>query len=283
MLNVFRTNFGENKIILYINKNFQEKQHFQKGMIQSLDRAVKILDILAECSPETMAPSTLAQRLGLSPQTVGNILRALYAQGMVSQDGSRRYRLGSHCFYLGQAADHWQTLREKSRPILKELRDMTGSSVFLGVIENDKLLCLSLLQRGDDFFRFPPQHWTDQLHSTASGRLLVALMDAESRRRLLRRIQRRQVTSQTVTDIAQLEELCERIAEAHYAEVKNESVEGTWSLAVPVTTPNGEVLAALALSDHQTAYGQMDLKSRLELLFAAAARIGVATTFEISN
>ncbi len=60
-------------------------------------------------------------------------------------------------------------------------------------------------------------------------------------------------------------------------------MEGTWSLAVPVTTPNGEVLAALALSDHQSAYGKMDLKSRLELLFASAARIGVAATFRISN
>ncbi|MBR4612021.1 MAG: IclR family transcriptional regulator [Kiritimatiellae bacterium] len=252
-------------------------------MIQSLDRAIKILDILAESSPETVSPSVLAGRLGLSPQTVGNILRELYSQGMVSQDGSRRYRLGSHCFYLGQVADHWQTLREQSRPILKELRDATGNSVFLGVIENDKLLCLSLLQRGDDFFSFPPQNWADQLHSTASGRLLVALMDTESRRRLLRRIQRRQVTSQTVTDATRLEELCEGIAADRYAEVRDESVEGTWSLAVPVTTPNGEVLAALALSDHQSAYGKMDLKSRLELLFASAARIGVAATFRISN
>ena len=252
-------------------------------MIQSLDRAIKILDILAECSPETVSPSVLAGRLGLSPQTVGNILRELYSQGMVSQDGSRRYRLGSHCFYLGQVADHWQTLREQSRPVLKELRDATENSVFLGVIENDKLLCLSLLQRGDDFFSFPPQNWADQLHSTASGRLLVALMDAEPRRRLLKRIQRRQVTSQTVTDATRLEELCEGIVAARYAEVRDESVEGTWSLAVPVTTPNGEVLAALALSDHQAAYGKMDLKSRLELLFAAAARIGVATTFGMRN
>ena len=177
-----------------------------------------------------------------------------------------------------QAADHWQTLREKSRPILKELRDTTDSSVFLGVIENDKLLCLSLLQRGDDFFSFPPQHWTDQLHSTASGRLLVALMDAESRRRLLRRIQRRQVTSQTVTDTARLEELCEGIATTHYAEVRGESVEDTWSLAVPVTSLDGKVLAALALYDNQPEYSKMTLAQRLEHLFAAAARIGVVAS-----
>ena len=256
--------------------------------IQSLERAVKLLDLLAESSQETVSPSALAKQLELSPQTVGNILRALYAQGLVSQDSSRRYRLGSHCFYLGQAADHWQTLRESSRPILKELRDTTGSSVFLGVIENDKLLCLSLLQRGDNFFSFPPQHWADQLHSTASGRLLVALMDAESRRRLLRRIQRRQVTSQTVTDTARLEELCEGIAATHYAEVRGESVEDTWSLAVPVTSLDGKVLAALALYDNQPEYGKMTLAQRLEHLFAAAARIGVVvslreTTFRTSD
>ena len=120
-------------------------------MNQSLDRAIEILDILAEASPQTVAARSLAERLSLSPQTVGNLLRALYARGMVSQDASRRYRLGPHCFYLGQAADHWQALREKSRPMLKELRDGTGSSVFLGVIENDKLLCLSLLAQGDSF------------------------------------------------------------------------------------------------------------------------------------
>ena len=251
-------------------------------MIQTLDRTVKILDLLAESTPATVAPSLLARQLGLSPQTVGNILRELYAQGLVSQDSSRRYRLGSHCFYLGQAADHWQALREKSRPVMKELRDATGSSVFLGVIENDKLLCLSLLGREDQFFTFPPQHWTDQLHSTASGRLLVALMDAESRTRLLKRIRRRQITSQTVTDAAKLEELCEEIAATHYAEVRNESVEGTWSLAVPVKSLDGEVLAALALYGDLPDYPQMTLQYRLELLYAAAARIGVAVSLQVA-
>ena len=248
-------------------------------MNQSLDRAIEILDILAEASPQTVAARSLAERLSLSPQTVGNLLRALYARGMVSQDASRRYRLGPHCFYLGQAADHWQALREKSRPMLKELRDGTGSSVFLGVIENDKLLCLSLLAQGDSFFTYPPQHWTDQLHSTASGRLLVALMSPEERKRLLKRIRRRQITSETVTDAARLEALCEEISSARYALVQNESVAGTWSLAVPILDLKGKVLAALALYDDLSNYDRMTLQLRLEQLFAASARIGVALSF----
>ena len=55
-------------------------------MIQSLDRAVKILDLLAECSPATMAPSALAARLrerltAVSPLAVLNRGYALVYDG----------------------------------------------------------------------------------------------------------------------------------------------------------------------------------------------------------
>ncbi|MGN0867868.1 MAG: IclR family transcriptional regulator [Oligosphaeraceae bacterium] len=248
-------------------------------MIQSIARAVDILDMLAEYTPETVSASTLAQRLNLSPQTVGNILRELYSLGLVSQDSSRKYRLGSHCFFLGQAADHWQTLRNASNPILKELRDATKSTVFLGVVENDRLLCLSILNPEDEFFSLPPQLWMDQLHATACGRLLVALMPAEERRRLFKRIARRQITQKTVTDVDTLNSLCKEIAEKQYAEVQDESVEGTWSLAVPVRSMTGELIAGLALSNRMAAYDDTPLETRLELMMGAAARIGVAACF----
>lgn len=248
-------------------------------MIQSIDRAIEILDILAESSPDTVAANVLAQRLKLSPQTVGNILRELYSLRLVSQDSSRKYRLGSHCFTLGQAADHWQALRKASNPILKELRDATKCTVFLGVIENDTLLCLSILNPEDNFFAPPQQVWMDQLHSTACGRLIVALMPPEERRRLFKRIIRRQFTSKTVTDVEKLECLCGEIAENQYAEIQNESVDGVWSLAVPVRSLNGELIAGLSLSNVMSVYDNEPLQKRLELMMAAAARIGVAVSF----
>ncbi len=248
-------------------------------MIQSIDRAIEILDILAANSPETVSASMLAQQLGLSQQTVGNILRELYSLRLVSQDTSRKYRLGSHCFYLGQAADHWHDLRKSSNAILKELRDDTQCTVFLGTIENDTLLCLSILNPEDNFFTPPEQRWMDQLHSTACGRLIVALMPTEERRRLFKRIIRRQVTRETVTDVGKLDRLCGEIAEKQYALIQNESVEGVWSLAVPVRSMNGELIAGLSLSNNMSVYDDTPLQKRLELLMAAAARIGVAVSF----
>jgi len=251
-----------------------EKEH--KPLIQVLERTVDLLDLLA-AEPEPMRAADIAEKLGISPQCVGNLLRTLYHRGMVSQDSERRYRLGPHCFYLGFFADNWRTLRESSRPLVRELRDKSGDTVFLGVIENDKLFCLSLLRNEDKFFTFPPQFWTEQLHSTACGQLLMALLTKEERRKMMKRIGRRRITEKTITDPEALEARCEEIAEAGFAEVLEESVRDIWSLAVPVIAPNGKILAALSLSGFLDSYRKKSRKERLDLLYEYAAKIGRLT------
>ena len=244
-----------------------------KPLIQVLERTVDLLDLLA-AEPEPMRAADIAEKLGISPQCVGNLLRTLYHRGMVSQDAERRYRLGPHCFYLGFFADNWRTLRESSRPLVRELRDKSGDTVFLGVIENDKLFCLSLLRNEDKYFTFPPQFWTEQLHSTACGQLLMALLSKEERRKMMKRIGRRRITEKTITDPAALEARCEEVAEAGFAEILEESVRGVWSLAVPVIAPNGKILAALSLAGFLDSYNRISRKERLDLLYDTAAKIG---------
>ena len=244
-----------------------------KPLIQVLERTVDLLDLLAS-EPEPMRAADIAERLGISPQCVGNLLRTLYHRGMVSQNSERRYRLGPHCFYLGFFADNWRALRESSRPLLHELRDKSGATVFLGVIENDKLFCLSLLKDKDQFFTFPPQFWTEQLHSTACGQLLMSLLSAGERRKMLKRIGRRRLTEMTITDPAELETRCAEIAKAGFAEILEESVRGVWSLAVPVVAPNGKLLAGLSLAGFLDSYRKMSRNARLDLLYEYAAKIG---------
>lgn len=242
-----------------------------KSLIQVLDRGIDLLDLLVE---GPMRAADIAERLGISPQSAGNLLRTLYYRGMVSQDSERRYQLGSHCFYLGFFADHWRGLRESSRPLVRELRDKSGDTVFLGAIENDKLFCLSLLRNEDTFFTFPPQFWTEQLHSTACGQLLMSLLSPEERRKMLKRIGRRRLTEMTITDSEALEARCAAIAEAGFAEIQEESVRGVWSLAVPVIAPSGKITAALALSGFLDSYGKHSRSQRLDMLYDYAARIG---------
>ncbi|MBR2508453.1 MAG: IclR family transcriptional regulator [Lentisphaeria bacterium] len=244
-----------------------------KPLIQVLERAINLLDLLAAES-EPVRAADIAGKLGISQQCVGNLLRTLYHRGMVSQDADRRYRLGPHCFYLGFFADNWRALRESSRPLISELRNKSGNTVFLGAIENDKLFCLSLLRNNDKFFTFPPQFWTEQLHSTACGQMLMALLSVAERQKMLKRICRRRMTEMTITDPELLETRCAAIAEAGFAEIKEESVRGIWSLAVPVIAPNGRILASLSLSDKLDSYRDKSRDERLDMLYNYAAKIG---------
>lgn len=246
-----------------------ETEH--KPLIQVLERGIDLLDLLVQ---GPMRAADIAERLCISPQCAGNLLRTLYYRGMVSQDSERRYLLGPHSFYLGFFADHWRTLRESSRSLVRELRDKSGDTVFLGVIENDKLFCVSLLRDEDKFFTFPPQSWTEQPHSTACGQLLMSLLSAEERRKMLKRICRRRLTEMTITDPEALESRCTAIAETGFAEILEESVKGVWSLAVPVVAPNGKILAALSLSGFLGSYEKWSRDERLDMLYDYAARIG---------
>lgn len=241
-------------------------------MIQVVDRTFDILEMLARAD-RPLSNTDIAASLGIAVQTTNNLLRTLYNRGYVSQDSSRHYRLGAQCFFLGSFADRWSALRRRLAEPLRELVAESGFTAFAGVIENDRLLSIALLQPGERELLSPPQGWWDELHSTASGRLLLALLPAAERARLFARTARRQVTGKTVVDTAELETLCAGIARAGYAEVRDESRLGVSSLAIPLHDLGGQVIAALAVSGGNRQWDRMPLPAKRRLLEHAAGRL----------
>ena len=240
-----------------------------KPLIQVLERAFDILEMLAR-RDTPMRATDIANELGLSLQTTGNLLRTLYERGYLSQDAKRFYRLGGQCFYLGSYADRWKDLRKAADRAIPELCRETGLLAFVGVIESDKLFCISL--RRESEIEPPTQKWADELHSTASGRLLLAGLSTDDRKKLLARTLRKK-TRKTITDPDQLERICETIQKQGFAEIHGESVEQIHSIAVPIRDRNGEIIAALALSGGDAEWNQTSRKEKLDRMNRTALSI----------
>ena len=69
-------------------------------MIQSVDRAIRILKALA-AGPGRLGVSELSERLGLAKGTVHGLLRTLQAHGLVEQHpDSDKYQLGPQLLQL---------------------------------------------------------------------------------------------------------------------------------------------------------------------------------------
>ncbi len=249
-----------------------EKQT-SKPLIQVLDRTMDILEFLAQA--DRPVPFTeISEKLDIGIKTTNNILRSLFERGYVTQDERRSYRLGGRCIWLGTAADQWQELRKISAPVLKKLSVQTSSSAFLGVINSDKLFCVALVSKqARTNWRFQHQDWADELHSTACGRVLLAGLPENERIRLLARNGRKKLTDKTVIAPRKLEELCAVIQKQGYAEVQDESVIGTCSLAIPIENQSGETIAAIAFSSKKAEWLKTPLEEKLAILRKAAATI----------
>ena len=237
----------------------------KKPLIQVLDRALDLMEMLAR-SKTPLRATDIAREMGLSLQSANNLLRALYLRGYLSQDESRSYRLGPQCLYLGSFADRWSELRAAVAPALAELTRKTGLSGFVGIIENDKLLCVALVPAELPKLPIqPPQLWMEELHCTACGRVLLAALTQEERRRLFARTTRRKITGRTEVDPAVLEQLCSEVADG--------SRQGVSSLAIPLRDENGKVYATIALSGGRGKWELLPFERKLEALKEAASKI----------
>jgi IclR family acetate operon transcriptional repressor len=244
----------------------------KKPLIQVVDRAFDILELLAD-TQDGLSSGEIALRVGVSLQSANNLVRTLYRRGYLAQVAGRRYRLGSQCFYLGSFADRWGGMRDAAAEPLRELVEKSHLTGFVGVIENDRLLCVAMLNPGETSVRQPPQLWADELHCTASGRVLLAALSGRERKRFLARVSRRQKTEATVVEAAALESSCEAVRQAGFAELVHESRPDTSSLAVPLHDVSGHVVAALGLAGADPSWRVAALETKLAWMSTAVARL----------
>ena len=175
-----------------------------------LDKAVTILQAVAR-SPASLAE--LMSLTGLPRATVHRLGAALELHGLLRRDGAGRYELGLGLVSLGQAAAERFPLVELARPVLDELRTVTGESVQLFVREGDQRRCVVSLQSAHGLRWIVPEGSLLPLGVGSSGRLLAR-----------------------------------RTASAGWVESVGEREAGVASVSAPVLSPDGALLAALSVS-----------------------------------
>src|SRR6202021_213137 len=102
------------------------------GPVQSVDRAVAILEILARDGEAGV--TEVARELGVHKSTASRLLAALDRRELVAQDAARgRYRLGVGLVRLAGAAGRGLDLVQESRPVCRALAPEGGGAGQLGI------------------------------------------------------------------------------------------------------------------------------------------------------
>src|ERR1700760_511323 len=152
--------------------------------VQSVDRAVRILEILARDGEAGV--TEVAGELGVHKSTASRLLSALDSRELVTQDAARgKFRLGVGIVRLAGAASARLDVLQESRAVGRMLDHEIGETVNLAILSGRDAL---YLDQAAGPAALSPHNWAGQripLHATSDGKVLLAWLPEAERARCL--------------------------------------------------------------------------------------------------
>jgi IclR family pca regulon transcriptional regulator len=244
---------------------------------QSLERGLAILGCFTSEHP-VMGIADIADELGMSRSTTHRYVTTLLALGYLEQGRSRKYRLGLRVTDLGMSALNSTGLREHVHPFLEELRERTGYTIGLAVLDGAEILYVDRArswrraERETDLGLYPGSRMP--AYCTAMGKVLLAHLPDEVQRDLIAQLKLERNSPSTITSKQALRAELEQIFEDGYAVNDQELRPGLQAIAVPVRDESREVVAAVGIAASPEAISIAELTDALgPHLISTAARI----------
>lgn len=215
--------------------------------MKSLRSALRVLMAFCE-EQQDFGVGELAEHCKLSKSQVSKVLSTFAEFGLLTQNAeSRRYQVGARLYALGSRYLNFDTLCRGAMPVMRDLVEITGHSARLSVLDGDRVLYLL----GIEGPLFVDTGWRAgtwlPVHSTSSGRVLLATMDPERERRLRPR-QLPAITDRTITDLDEIDRLIEQARVQGYSIQRGETTPGLGVISAPVYGRGGQPLGTLGLA-----------------------------------
>ncbi len=214
--------------------------------VQSVERAVRVLEILAERGETGVGQ--IARDLGVHPSTASRLMGALLVHDLVEQPDRRgKYRLGVGLLRLAGATAGQLDLTTQAQPVCDalaaELDVTTNVAIASGGVAIN--VCQAQPSRA-----VATQNWVGQrtvLHATSSGKVLLAYMPEEE---LAEHLDGTLTgfTPHTLTSPDALREQLRQVRETGCATAREEYEDGLNAVAAPVRAHDGTVVAAISAS-----------------------------------
>lgn len=187
----------------------------------------------------------IAERARLPRPTALRILRRLAARDILQKRPDGTYVVGRRLWDLGLLAPVQTGLREVAAAHLQDLQAATRATVHLAERDGYEALYLDRLSGSASVPVVSRIGSRLPLYATGVGKVLLAHAPDDVRELVLSRLTR--VTPYTVVAPSVLRDQLERVRRDGFATTSEEMTLGACSVAVPVATADGHVVAAMGL------------------------------------
>jgi len=258
----------------------KKKNKRTEVMITSLDRGLRALDVLAS-AVDGVGVSELSRQLASDKSIVFRTLSLLMQHSYVEQDPvSKKYTLAWKVVQLAGKRIRKMDLYAAAVPVLKELVRETKEMAILAVMIGDIIAYLHKEEGSQVLNISSGVGQPIPIHSTASGKAILAYLPADERARILREKGLARFTRRTITSHSKMEKHLDAVRAQGYALDDGETYPGIRCVAAPVRNFSGAVVGSISISGPTQRITLERLDFYRDSVIAAAHRISTRLGYE---
>ena len=218
------------------------------GSVPALDRSLDLLEALS-AEPRGLTLSELSETLSAPKNSMFRITQTLLSRGyLVRDEANLAFRLTPKLLKLSPPRWRGISLAEASREGMSWLRDETGETVQLGVLNEQEGVIIDQVEGTQPLRIVVNLGLRFALHNNAPGKLLLAYLAAEQQSLTLSALKLTATTPRTITTKSELRRECERIIAAGYSTDHAEADDGVHCIAAPIFDSDETVAGAIWIS-----------------------------------
>ena len=150
----------------------------ETAAVQSLDRALRILAVVAEGNGLSL--SEIAGASGIAAATAYRMLTTLEAHAMVEFDKTGQlWCIGVGAYRVGTAFLRGRRLVDRARAVMQELMEKTGETANLGVAEDDCVVFVSQVETHQAIRAFFRPGTRTAFHASGIGKAVLAHLEED--------------------------------------------------------------------------------------------------------
>jgi DNA-binding IclR family transcriptional regulator len=210
-------------------------------------KVVQILDRLDQ-APGGLLLREVVSATNINKSTAYRFLSHLESVAYVFRDADGYYTVGPKLAKLGNGGTYQATLCRASASILDKLREETGESVNLAVLDRNEILYLSVFESQHTFRMVSEVGARRPLYCTALGKAILAYLPQAQQRQLIFSTKFQKLTPHTIASEEELNRDLLRIHKRGFALDDQEAVTGARCIAVPVLNCEQKVIGGISVS-----------------------------------
>lgn len=220
---------------------------------RTLWTAFDLLSQLEKGQGRGLTLSELADALRLHKSTVHRLLGSLEEGRYVDRsEETGRYRLGLRLLELGSVVLESLDLRQEARPILEALGREAGETVHLCILEQGEVVYIDKVETTEPVRMYSRIGRRAPVYCTAVGKAMLAHLPTEEQDHLIREINFRRLTENTLNSVEALREQLVQIRRQGCSFDQEEHELGVRCVAAPIFDHTGRAVAAVSITGPTT-------------------------------